>query len=95
MGVQRLEDLRAFTLAVQFKLAAYQLVRQHPAADADSRFRSQLFDAAASVEMNIAEGWRRHAAGEFWEFAAIRKAETVTRDSGRDAGLGTGRGTRD
>lgn len=74
MGVQRLEDLRAFTLAVQFKLAAYQLVRQHPAADADSRFRSQLFDAAASVEMNIAEGWRRHAAGEFCHFLKYSRA---------------------
>jgi len=74
MGVQRLEDLRAFTLAVEFKLATYRLVRAHPPAEGDARFRLQLFDAAASVEVNIAEGWRRHAAGEFCHFLKYSRA---------------------
>lgn len=85
MGVQRLEELRAFTLAVQFKLAAYALVHAHPAAENDARFRSQLFDAAASVEINIAEGWRRHSAGEFCHFlkysrASLQEAERWIHD---------------
>lgn len=74
MGVQRLEELLAFQTALQAKLAVYELVRTHqPAAD-DFRFRSQLFDAAASVEMNIAEGWRRHNASEFSQFLRYSRA---------------------
>ena len=56
------------------KLAVYALVRVHPSAAEDVRFRAQLFDAAASVEMNIAEGWRRHNAGEFSQFLRYSRA---------------------
>ena len=74
MGVQRLEDLRAFQTAVEMKLAVYALVRAHQPAGEDVRFRSQLFDAAASVEMNMAEGWRRHNAAEFCQFLRYSRA---------------------
>ena len=74
MGVQRLEELLAFQSAVEMKLAVYALVRVHPSAAEDVRFRAQLFDAAASVEMNIAEGWRRHNAGEFSQFLRYSRA---------------------
>ena len=74
MGVQRLDELLAFQAAVEVKLAVYELVRRHQAASDDSRFRTQLFDAAASVEMNMAEGWRRHNAGEFCQFLRYSRA---------------------
>ncbi len=62
MGVKKLEDLVAYQLAVEARKAVYALVRKHARADQDFRYRDQLFDAAASVEANIAEGWRRYAA---------------------------------
>ena len=62
MSVRKLQELVAYQLAVQFKLKVYQLVRSHPAARRDYRYCAQLFDAASSVEANIAEGWRRFAA---------------------------------
>jgi len=68
MGVRRLEDLIAFKLAVEFKLAVYALVRQHRDAYTDLRGRSQLFEAAADVESDIAEGWRRFRKRELCQF---------------------------
>jgi len=85
MGVQRLEELLVFQTALEMKLAVYELVRTHQSATEDVRFRSQLFDAAASVEMNVAEGWRRHNAGEFSQFlrysrASLEEAERWVHD---------------
>ena len=85
MGVKNLDDLLVFRAAVALKLAVYQLVREHTEAQADHRFRAQLFDAAASVEMNIAEGWRRYAAGEFvqclrYSRASLEETERWIRD---------------
>ena len=68
MGVKRLEDLVAFKLAVEFKLAVYSLVRDHRNAYLDFRWRSQLFEAAADVESDIAEGWRRFRKRELCQF---------------------------
>jgi four helix bundle protein len=68
MGVKRLEDLDAFNLAVEFKLAVYSLVRRHRDANNDFRWRSQLFDAALAVESDIAEGWRRFRKREICQF---------------------------
>ncbi len=68
MGVKRLDDLAAYQLSVEFKKRVYAIVRGHPEADRDLRYRSQLFEAVASVEANIAEGWRRFAAGEIAQF---------------------------
>jgi four helix bundle protein len=74
MGVKRLEDLAAFQLAVSFKLDVYRLVREHPGAANDWRFRSQLFASAASVESNITEGWQRHRAAEMATFLRYARA---------------------
>ena len=68
MGVKRLEDLVAFKEAVAFKLEVYAIVRSYPAADRDWRYREQLFDAASSVEANMAEGWRRFGATDMIRF---------------------------
>jgi four helix bundle protein len=64
MGVKRLDDLIAYQRAVAFKEAIYAVLNAHPAAARDLRYRSQVFDAAGSVEANIAEAWGRRSAGE-------------------------------
>jgi four helix bundle protein len=71
MGVKRLEDLAAYQLAVEFKRQVYALVRGSLEANRDLRYRSQLFEAAASVEANVAEGWARYTAGEIAQFVRI------------------------
>lgn len=74
MGVQRLEDLAAFQLAVDFKLEVYRLIRESPGARGDWRFRAQLSDAASSVESCITEGWHRYRAGEMVPFLVYARA---------------------
>jgi four helix bundle protein len=82
MGVKQLEDLVAYQLSVEFKKQIYALVRAHPEANRDLRYRSQLFEAVASMEANIAQGWRRFAAGEvaqFFRFALASLEEAKVR----------------
>ena len=93
MGVRHVEELRAFQHARAFKCEVYALVRASPDANADFKYRSQLFESAASAEMNIAEGWRRFAAGEIAQFlrfsrASLEEAEHRLRD-GVDRGYFT------
>jgi four helix bundle protein len=76
MGVQRLEDLTTWQVARAFKLEVYRVVRANPAANGDLRLRSQLMEAAASVESNIAEGFVRHSAGDFARFQAYSRASS-------------------
>ena len=85
MGVKRLEDLEAFKLALEFKQGVYRLVSGCDEARRDYRFKSQLFDAAAGVPANIAEGWKRFSAGAmsiFLTFAlsSLEEAKVWLRD---------------
>jgi four helix bundle protein len=68
MSVKELEDLVAYQLAVECKKEVYRLVRAHPSANSDFRYRSQVYKAAASTEANIAEGWRRFGARDMSRF---------------------------
>ena len=74
MGFKTLQEVKAYQAARALKLEIYRLVRAHPAANEDRRYRSQLFEAAASVEMNIAEGFRRYSAGDFAHFLRISRS---------------------
>lgn len=74
MGAKRLEELRAWQAARAFKLEVYRLIRQSAAASADLRFKSQLQEAAASGEANVAEGFHRFVAGEFAHFLGFARA---------------------
>jgi len=74
MGFKTLGELKAYGAARALKLEIYRLVKAHPAAYNDYRFRNQIFEAAASVEMNIAEGFRRYSAGDFAHFLRIARA---------------------
>ena len=69
-----LDDLIAWQLAHAFKLEVYRLLREHAAARADLRFRDQLQHAAASVGINIAEGFHRYGRREFSRFLSIALA---------------------
>jgi len=61
-------------LADAFKKEVYRLLRESAAADADYRFRNQLRAAAASVAMNIGEGFYRNNTGDFVRFLSIALA---------------------
>lgn len=74
MCVQRLDDLTAFQLAVDFKLEVYRLIRESPGARGDWRYRAQLTDAASSVESCITEGWHRYRAGAMIPFLVYSRA---------------------
>jgi four helix bundle protein len=73
MGFKTLQEVRAYQAARAFKQEIYRLVKVHPPAGADRRFRDQLFAAAASVEINLAEGFGRYSAKEFAHFARIAR----------------------
>ncbi len=68
MGIKRIEDLVAFQRAVLFKDGIYALVLATPSASRDWEWRRQIFDAAMSVESNIAEGWARRSAPQICQF---------------------------
>ena len=71
MGARTPDELRAYRAARALKLEVYRLINAHPEAKADYRFRSQLSEAAASNEMNTAEGFRRFVPGTFAHFLGI------------------------
>ena len=74
MGIKRVEDVIAWQLANAFKLEIYRLINSSPGARVDGRFRDQLRESAASVGMNIGEGFYRYGAKEFARYLAIALA---------------------
>ena len=93
MAVKKLEDLVAFLLAVEFKRGVYRVVKASPDAFADLRYRFEIFDAARSVEANIAEGWKRFSPADrarFFRIAlgSLEEAKVRLRD-GVDSGYFT------
>jgi four helix bundle protein len=73
-GVSRVQELIAFQLARTFKRQVYDIVRNHPAAHGDWRYRSQLWDAASGGEANIDEGFQRFGPREFSRFLSYARA---------------------
>jgi four helix bundle protein len=71
MGVKRVEDIVAWQLANAFKVEVYRLIAESPGASIDIRFRDQLRESAASVGINIGEGFYRYGAREFARYLAI------------------------
>ena len=74
MGAKRIEDLVAWQLAREFKLAVYKLVQDNGKAQRDLDYRRQLYRAAASGEANVAEGFHRFAPRDFSQFLRIARA---------------------
>lgn len=74
MGIARLDDMVAWQLANSFKIEVYRLLREHPKASADWRFRDQIRAAAVSAAMNIGEGFYRYSTREFARFLSIALA---------------------
>jgi four helix bundle protein len=61
-------------LAFALRSEVYRLVNSREAAQRDDQFRAQIFDCAASVSANIAEGWARFSAPEFCQFLRYARA---------------------
>ncbi len=74
MVARTIGELIAWQLADEFKTEVYGLLKRHPAASKDYRFRDQLRKAAASVGVNVAEGFHRFRHGEFRHFLSIAVA---------------------
>jgi four helix bundle protein len=74
VGISRLDDLIAWQLARTFKLEVYRLLRDSSGALTDPKFQNQLRDAAASVSINIGEGFYRFGAREFRRYLTIALA---------------------
>jgi four helix bundle protein len=93
MSVTSVRDLETFKRAREFKREVYALVRAHPAAYLDFKYRAQLWDAAASGESNIDEGFKRCSPGVFAHYLGISRAsvsEAVCRvEDGVDRGYFT------
>jgi four helix bundle protein len=90
MGVHKLEDLLAYRAAREFKLAVYQIAQKSSGVRSDDRYRHQLFDAAASVEINIAEGFRRFSPAEFCQFLRYSRASLEETQRWLDDGVARG-----
>jgi four helix bundle protein len=90
VGVRRVEELDAFRLAVEFRQAVYGLVRQHPNANRDLRFRDQLFDAAAGAAVNLAEGFNRRTLPEFRQFLSYERSSVAEALTWIDGGIDRG-----
>ena len=77
MGVKKLEELVTLQVALEMKLEIYRLVNEHPAAARDYKFRDQIFEAAKSVENNIAEGYGRFLAGDIVRHLRIAQGSNL------------------
>jgi four helix bundle protein len=66
-GVKRFTDLEAWRLASALSDLVHQLTESGPAS-LHVRFKTQIREAAASVESNIAEGWGRYYPKENAQF---------------------------
>ena len=66
--------VRTYQLALEFKAEVYRIAGSNRRVQEDERYRSQMFDAAASVAANISEGWARFSAAEFCQFLRYARA---------------------
>jgi four helix bundle protein len=76
VAFRRLEDIRAWQFARQFKISVYRLTDAMPLAR-DLRLRDQLREAAASAAGNISEGFGRFDPADFARFVKIARASLV------------------
>src|SRR6476659_8448465 len=68
MRVRHVEELGAFEFAGRFVEEVHRIVRASPDAYNDLKYRSQLWEAADSVESNIGEGFKRGNPAEYVNF---------------------------
>jgi four helix bundle protein len=85
MGARTYAELTAWQLAEQFKREVFRLQATSASAGRDLRYRSQLLEAAAVVEKDVAEGFLRASPGDFARFlgfalGSLAEAELRLRD---------------
>jgi four helix bundle protein len=73
MGFKRLEDIRAYQAALEFKREVYRLLKGSPAARGNFRYRDQIMDAASGAPRHVAEGFRRFSIDEFAHYLLIAR----------------------
>ena len=76
MTADRVENLRAWQLTYQFKLAIYELLRAGPLAR-DFKLRDQLREAAASAVSQMEEGFARFYPKDFGRLVVGAKASLL------------------
>src|SRR3954451_23470554 len=75
-GIQRFEDLTAWTKARALTSAVYEISRQG-AFSRDFGLAGQMQRAAVFIMSNIAEGFERRSAKEFYQYLTVAKASCV------------------
>jgi four helix bundle protein len=76
MSFRRIEDIRSWHLAREFKRAIYALI-DHPPLAGDVRLQGQLREAAAGPPAYIAEGFGRFDPADFARFVKMARASIV------------------
>ena len=76
VGVRNFQDLAAWRLANELKLAIYAVTRR-PRVAKDWEFCFQIRKSSAAVPANIAEGFGRHSHREFARFVEISRGSLL------------------
>ena len=84
-----IEDLIVWQLAHEFKVATYALAAT-PRASADRYYVDHLRRTAASVELNIVEGYHRRGPRDFARFLTIARASLAEADAQLHDGIDRG-----
>lgn len=76
MAFRGLEDIRAWRLSQQFKVAVYRLI-ESTAISSDPRLRQQLREAAAGAASQVSEGFGRFDPADFARFIKMARASLI------------------
>jgi four helix bundle protein len=76
MSFRRIEDIRAWHLARQFKLGIYRLIDSGALAK-NRNLEEQLREAAASAPSNISEGFGRFDPADFGRLVKVARASII------------------
>lgn len=87
MGISTLDELIAYQLCVRFKRAVYALVRKHPEAFRDYKWRDQLWSAVVALA-SLEEAQRRLIDGVHRGYYSEAECEPVL-TLGRRTGAAT------
>jgi four helix bundle protein len=76
VAFRHIEDIRAWRLAYEFKMAIYRLTEQG-SLSRDVRLRDQLREAAASAPSHVSEGFGRFDPADFARFVKMARGSVM------------------